>query len=108
MGELLGGRWDGIQTCLGGEAKEKKKERKRSFFFEKEVGWWIFRYGGDSGGFLLERRIPLKAEVRAGKRRAERGTTRRAGGESRLLFLFLDFDLSIGEFFFLSRSLLDI
>ena len=33
MGELLGGRWDGIQTCLGGEAKEKKKERKRSFFF---------------------------------------------------------------------------
>ena len=23
MGELLGGKWDGIRTWLGGEAKEK-------------------------------------------------------------------------------------
>ena len=45
-------------------------------------------YGGDSGGFLLEERIPLKAEVRAGKRRAERRTIRRAGEESRLLVFF--------------------
>lgn len=28
MGELLGGRWDGIRRWLGGEAKEEKKERK--------------------------------------------------------------------------------
>ena len=29
MRELLGGRWDEIQTWLGGEAKEKQREKKR-------------------------------------------------------------------------------
>ena len=37
----------------------------------------------------------------SGTSRAEEGTTRRAGGESRLL-VFLDFDLPIGEFFFIT------
>ena len=27
--ELLGGRWDGIQRWLGGEAKEKRKKKRK-------------------------------------------------------------------------------
>ena len=43
--ELLGGRWDGIQTWLGGEAKRKTKGKKR-----------VRQKGGSAEEEALERR----------------------------------------------------
>ena len=54
MGELLGGKWDGIRTWLGGEAKEKQRKKKRRDRKEKR--------GADRGGDWLVLGI-LESEV---------------------------------------------
>ena len=57
MGELLGGRWYGVRRWLGGEAKEKQREKKRAGRKEKKVSAGFFwENQGKRGG----RRYQLK------------------------------------------------
>ena len=68
---------------LGGEAK-KMGDRK-----EREGGWWIFGYGGDSGGFLVEGAADYEGERvtkgprRKSERRGKRRWKRAAGVEKK-------------------------